>query len=231
MHQDEIQQANEKFETSDPADILRWAADTFADEWAVVTSFQPTGIVTLHMLSDIAPHTPVLTLDTGLLFPEMVALMDELEARFQLNLIRLKPIQTVEEQNAAYGPNLWEQNPNQCCLLRKVAPLNDALSPYRAWAAGLRRDQSARRASTPIVSWDSKHQKIKLCPFATWPEEKIWSYIHDHTLPYNHLHDQNYPSIGCWPCTQPVAPASTDKRAGRWVNHSKTECGIHIGNL
>jgi phosphoadenosine phosphosulfate reductase len=229
MVQDEIQHANEKFETSDPADILRWAADTFAEEWAVVTSFQPTGIVTLHMMIDIAPRTPVLTLDTGLLFPEMVALMDDLEARFQLNLIRVTPIQTVEEQNAAYGPNLWEQNPNQCCLLRKVAPLNEALAPYRAWATGLRRDQSARRASTPIVAWDNKHQKIKLCPFATWTEERLWAYIHEYHLPYNPLHDQHYPSIGCWPCTQPVT--SSDKRAGRWANHSKTECGIHIGNL
>lgn len=219
---------NTSFETAYPGDVLRWAAETYGDKLAVVTSFQPTGIVTLHMLSEIAPATPVLTLDTGLLFPETYALIDELEARLHLNLIRVRPAQTVSEQAAVYGDNLWEREPDQCCNLRKAIPLSLALEGYEAWITGLRRDQSSGRRATPIVSWDSKYGKVKLSPFATWTEEMIWTYINAHELPYNALHDRNYPSVGCYPCTQPVAPDALDKRAGRWSNHAKTECGIHV---
>jgi len=227
----ELQLISEDFETADPAAILRWAVDTFGDRLAVVTSFQPTGIVTLHMLSLFAPRTPILTLDTGLLFPETYELTDELERRLNLNLIRVRPEQTVDEQAITYGSALWEQDPNQCCNLRKVVPLDKALVGYDAWVTGLRRDQSTRRAATPIVAWDKKHQKVKLCPFATWTEEMVWDYIETYQLPYNVLHDENYPSIGCWPCTQSVANGELDRRAGRWTNRDKTECGIHVGNL
>jgi len=222
---------SDDLETAHPTAILRWAAETFGDRLAVVTSFQPTGIVTLHMLADIAPRTPVLTLDTGLLFPETYELMDELEQRFQLNLIRLRPEQTVEQQAEAHGPALWGRDPNQCCNLRKVIPLDTAMAGYAAWVTGLRRDQSERRANTPVVSWDRKREVVKLCPFAAWTEDMVWTYIEEYALPYNRLHDQNYPSIGCWPCTQPVTPDTTDKRAGRWANRDKSECGIHVGNL
>ncbi len=227
----ELSQINAELESAHPSTILRWAAERFGDRLAVVTSFQPTGIVTLHMLAGIAPRTPVLTLDTGLLFPETYALMDNLEQRFNLNLIRLRPEQTVEEQAATWGQALWEQNPNQCCNLRKVVPLDKALAGYDAWVAGLRRDQMERRAQTPVVGWDKKRQMVKLCPFAAWTEERVWAYIEDYALPYNPLHDQNYPSIGCWPCTQPVGLDTVDKRAGRWANRDKSECGIHVGNL
>ncbi len=224
----DVTELNTAFETAYPQDILRWAAETYGSQLAVVTSFQPTGIVTLHMLSEIAPDTAVLTLDTGLLFPETYALMDELEARLHLRLIRVRPAQTVVEQAAAYGPNLWEHDPDVCCRQRKTVPLNQALTGYNAWITGLRRDQSSGRSTTPIITWDAKYEKIKLSPFATWTEDMVWTYIHAHHLPYNPLHDQHYPSIGCYPCTHPVAPDAQDKRAGRWVGHTKTECGIHI---
>jgi phosphoadenosine phosphosulfate reductase len=224
----DLTELNSRFETAYPQEILSWAAETYGDKLAVVTSFQPTGIVTLHMLSEIAPHTPVLTLDTGLLFPETYALMDELEARLKLNLIRVRPAQTVAEQDAAHGANLWEREPDQCCNLRKTVPLSQALDGYDAWITGLRRDQSAGRSNIPIISWDKKYQNVKLSPFATWTEDMMWTYIHAHELPYNTLHEQNYPSIGCYPCTQPVSPDAVDKRAGRWAKHEKNECGIHI---
>ncbi len=224
----ELEQLNEQFETVYPQDILRWAAEIYGGKLAVVTSFQPTGIVTLHMLSEIAPDTPILTLDTGLLFPETYTLMDTLEQRLNLNLIRVRPAQTVERQAAVYGDELWTHNPDQCCNLRKTIPLSTALVGYDAWITGLRRDQSSRRQATPLISWDTKYRKIKLSPLATWTEEMIWTYIHAHDLPYNTLHDQNYPSIGCYPCTQPVAPDALDSRAGRWIGHDKTECGIHV---
>jgi phosphoadenosine phosphosulfate reductase len=216
-----------KLNSASPHAILEWAIQTYRDKLAVVTSFQPTGIVTLHILSKIAPHIPVLTLDTELLFPETYALIDELETRLALNLIRVKPALSVEQQQHEYGEALWERDPDTCCQLRKVAPLAPALVPYDAWITGLRRDQSGR-SQIPIVTWDKKYQKIKLCPFANWTAEMIWIYIRAHELPYNSLHDQGYPSIGCNTptCTQPVTHSS-DQRAGRWVNHSKTECGLH----
>jgi phosphoadenosine phosphosulfate reductase len=223
----ELQRLNTEFESATPNAILRWATETFGEKLAVVTSFQPTGIVTLHILSQIAPHTAVLTLDTELLFPETYALMDELEARLKLNLIRVKPALTVEQQAQQYGVALWERDPDTCCQMRKVAPLAPALAGYEAWITGLRRDQSGR-GSTPIVSWDKKYQKVKICPFANWTEDLMWLYINSHALPYNALHDKGYLSIGCNTptCTQPVTQG-TDERAGRWVNSSKTECGLH----
>lgn len=222
-----LQALNEQFEYADPATILRWAVETYGDKLCVVTSFQPTGIVTLHMLSEIAPRTTVITLDTGLLFPETYALIDEVEARFDLNLVRVKPPITVEEQAAQYGDNLWATDPDLCCHIRKVAPLNPALAQFDAWIAGLRRDQSGR-AKVPIISWDAKYGNVKLAPFANWTEDMIWLYVRSHELPYNALHDRGYPSIGCntLTCTQPVAPGGDD-RAGRWVNHRKSECGLH----
>lgn len=224
-HLDEL---NTSLETAYPQDILKWAVEQFGQQLAVVTSFQPTGIVTLHMLSEFAPQTPVLTLDTGLLFPETYRLMDELEERLNLRLIRVRPAQTVEQQAASLGTALWERDPDRCCNLRKTVPLSNALQGYDAWVTGLRRDQSSGRQATPVVSWDVKYEKVKLSPLATWTEDMVWTYIHAHELPYNKLHDQNYPSIGCFTCTQPVAPDATDKRAGRWVRHNKIECGIHL---
>lgn len=223
--QDDITALQDDFEHRYPQDVLRWATDTFGTKIAVVTSFQPTGIVTLHMLSEIAPRTPVVTLETGLLFPETVALMDELERRFNLDLHRVRPAQTVDEQNRRHGDALWQRNPDKCCHLRKVIPLRQALQGYSAWFTGLRRDQSPRRANTQIIDVDTRYDKIRIAPLATWTERMIWDYIDAYDLPYNTLHDQNYASIGCEPCTQPST--GDDPRSGRWVNSGKIECGIH----
>lgn len=227
-HETWLQELNAEFEHADPASILRWAADMYGDKLAVVTSFQPTGIVTLHMLNEFAPRTPVVTLDTDLLFPETYNLIDDLEARLNLNLVRVRPHLSLEQQSELYGENLWERDPDLCCRIRKVAPLNTALLNYDSWIAGLRRDQSGR-SSIPIVSWDTKYGNVKLSPFANWTEDMVWLYIRAHELPYNTLHDRGYRSIGCNTptCTQPAAPGD-DERAGRWVNHRKSECGIHL---
>ena len=148
-----LQDFSQKFESAAPQDVLRWAAEAFGDRLAVVTSFQPTGIVTLHMLSEIAPRTPVLTLDTGLLFPETYSLIDTLEARLTLNLIRVRPVQSVSEQAAAHGDSLWARDPDQCCTLRKVVPLDQALVGYSAWVTGLRRDQ---HEGTVLIALEAK---------------------------------------------------------------------------
>jgi phosphoadenosine phosphosulfate reductase len=224
---EELETISRELESAAPQQILRWAVEEFGEQLVVVTSFQITGIVTMHMLSEFAPQTPIVTLDTGLLFPETYALMDELEARLGMTITRVTPEYTVDGQNERYGTNLWEHEPSMCCYLRKMQPLQSALLNYDAWITGLRRDQSKGRANTPIVSWDNRHDLVKLSPFALWTADMLWTYIDAYDLPYNDLHDQGYPSIGCWPCTQPVSNPD-DKRAGRWVGHGKTECGIHL---
>ncbi|MFW5748639.1 MAG: phosphoadenylyl-sulfate reductase [Chloroflexota bacterium] len=222
-----IDTAAAELDNASPQAILRWAAHTFGDRLAVVTSFQNTGIVTLHMLQSIAPDTTVITLDTGLLFPETVQLIDRLEEEFNLNLIRARPGLSVEAQAEQYGDALWSHNPDHCCQMRKVQPLEAALRPFDAWVTGLRRDQSARRANTPTIGRDKKRPNmIKIAPFATWTADMVDLYIQTFGLPYNPLYDQGYRSIGCWPCTQPVRP-DDDPRAGRWRDSAKNECGIH----
>lgn len=212
-----------------PQAVLRWAAQTYGDRLAVVTSFQPTGIVTLHMLQQIAPRTPVLTLDTGRLFPQTYALIDRLERDLNLNLRRVRAEMSLDEQNQHFGVDLWRRDPDLCCYLRKVQPLEQALAHggFGAWITGLRRDQSPERANTPIITWDGRHDMPKIAPFATWTEAMIWTYIKTHELPYNPLHDQGYPSIGCVTCTRAVADGE-DARAGRWSFAPKTECGLHL---
>jgi len=225
----DISQLQTQFENAYPQDVLQWAVDLYGSKLATVTSFQPTGIVTLHMMSEIAPDTTVLTLDTGLLFPETYHVMNELEARLKLKLIRVKPALTVQQQADVHGSPLWESDQNQCCNLRKVVPLNKALTGYDAWITGLRRDQSRSRVNTPVVGCDPRSNRIKISPLATWTEDMVWAYIHAHDLPYNELHDQGYPSIGCWPCTAAVT-GDGYSRAGRWSNSAgtKIECGIHL---
>lgn len=224
----DMRRLQHEFETASPVSVLRWAVQTFCPRMAIVTSFQPTGIVIAHMMSEIAPNIAVITLDTGLLFPETYRLIDEVESELHINLVRVRPAQTVTEQAATHGDELWKREPNRCCNLRKVQPLNAALQGYDAWITGLRRDQSPQRASTPVIDFDPQRPGVvKLAPLATWDESMIWTYIHAHELPYNELHDRSYPSIGCQPCTRPVKPGE-DPRAGRWSNANKTECGLHL---
>lgn len=223
---------NNRFDNAHPRIILDWVLRHYDRRLAIVTSFQPTGIVTLHLLHEMIGSRglsmpDVLTLDTGHLFDESLALMDALEERLDLHLIRVRPALTVEEQAQMYGPALWERCPDLCCHLRKVEPLRQALNDYDAWLTGLRRDQSRTRQTTPVFGWEGQYDRLKVAPLVTWNEDMIWTYIHAHDLPYNPLHDRGFPSIGCAPCTQPVSSHNGDKRAGRWSNRPKTECGIH----
>ncbi len=226
----EIEQINQELENADPKSILKFAYETFGDQLAVVTSFQPTGIVTLHMLYELKADVSVLTLDTGILFPETYALIDEVEHLFGLRLKRIRPELTIDQQNEQYGSALWETNPNQCCNMRKIVPLGPSLRGYDAWIAGLRRDQPGR-GSVGIFSWDNKYQKVKVAPFANWTESMMWTYIHAYELPYNELHDRGYPSIGCNTptCTQPIHDGD-HSRSGRWINHERMECGLHVAS-
>ena len=203
-----------RFAHADAPALLAWAAQNL--RLVTVTSFQPTGIVILHLLQDIAPGLPVYTLDTGYLFPETYQLIDEIEARFRLKLTRVRPAPEVDDDPTS----------DQCCARRKVLPLRSAITGFEAWISGLRRDQSPGRAETPLIQWDARNGMVKLAPLALWRESDVWDYIHTHRLPYNPLHDQGYPSIGCWPCTVPAQ--GQDSRAGRWPGSVKTECGLHL---
>lgn len=215
-----------ELEDAHPQDILRWAVENYGDKLAIVTSFQATGIVTLHMMKEITDDFQVLTLDTGLLFPATYQLIADVEQRLDISVQRIQTDLTLPQQAREYGSLLWESNPNQCCHLRKTLPLRDALQDYDAWVTGLRRDQSPTRAQIPVISWDERNGLVKLAPFATWTEDMIWTYIHAHELPFNPLHQQGYPSIGCYTCT--LAAMADDSRSGRWAHSAKTECGIHI---
>lgn len=223
---DELTAIQDTLETATPQHVLHWAAQTFGDGLAVVTSFQITGIATLHMLHAIAPKTVVLTLDTGLLFDETYDLIAEVQRRCNPNLRILRPELDVGQQAEHYGPALWQRDPDACCNMRKTMPLQHALGGFDAWLTGLRRDQSPARAQTPVVGWSNRYNAYKICPFANWTNEMVWNYIQAHDLPYNTLYDDGYQSIGCWPCTK--RSTADNPRAGRWANTDKTECGIHF---
>jgi len=224
---DHLTELNQQFERGDPQTILRWAVETYGERLALVTSFQPTGLVMLHMLLELAPRISILTLDTGVLFPETYALIERWERDFDLMITRLRPAQTIEQQAETHGAALWSRDPDLCCQLRKTIPLADALRGYDAWITGIRRDQAETRRTSAVIAWDSKYNNVKLAPLATWTEDMVWTYIRAYNLPYNPLHDQRYFSIGCQPCTRAVTPGE-EGRAGRWSGQAKTECGIHL---
>lgn len=224
---DTLSEVGARLERSSPREILEWGFERFAPDIAMATGFGPSGIVLMHLVSQLRPETTVFYLDTGLLFPETEALRATLAERLGLVFTQVEPELSVGEQEAVYGPALWRRDPDRCCSLRKVAPLRRFLATQRAWITGLRRDQSPARAHIRPVAWDAGNGLVKFCPLASWTAEDIWGYIHAHELPYNELHDAGYPSIGCIPCTRPVAPGE-DERAGRWAGQAKTECGIHL---
>jgi phosphoadenosine phosphosulfate reductase len=184
-------------------------------------------MVLLDMVMQLEPATPVFYLDTGFLFPETHQLIAEATSKYGISPVAVHPALSVAEQAAQYGEALWARDPDRCCELRKVTPQRQNLKGFDAWITGLRRDQTATRQATPVVQWDRKFGLAKINPLATWDEREVWRYIAAHDVPYNRLHDQGYPSIGCTNCTRPVA-AGEDARAGRWSGFTKTECGLHV---
>nr|WP_202406463.1 phosphoadenylyl-sulfate reductase [Virgibacillus massiliensis] len=207
--------------------ILKWAYETYGDSIVYACSFGAEGMVLIDLISKVKQDAEIVFLDTGLHFQETYDLIDEVKATYPQLRIRLKkPDLTVEEQAAKYGSALWKREPDQCCFIRKIKPLEEALSNVPAWISGLRRDQSPSRSNTDFVNKDERFQSIKVCPLIHWSWDDVWNYIREYKLPYNELHDQNYPSIGCIPCTNQVTD-SDDLRAGRWTGLKKTECGLH----
>jgi phosphoadenosine phosphosulfate reductase len=208
---------------------LQWALATFGDKVAQVTSFGPTGMVILDHLARISPGIRVITLDTDFLFDETYALRDEVQRRYPINLDVFSPGLSPQAQAEQVAPALWRVNPDHCCHLRKVIPLQAALRGLDAWLTGLRRDQSPTRLHMPLIGWDSRYKLLKINPLAGWSRGDVWGYIVANNVPYNALHDRGYASIGCTHCTRP-AVNPTNERAGRWQSHQKTECGIHLSD-
>jgi phosphoadenosine phosphosulfate reductase len=215
-----------RFDRAATSDLLTWAVQTFGAGLSVGTSFGASGIVLMDLTLRINPDVDVFYIDTGYFFPETIALMKRLEAHYGRNFRRVSTQLSIADQEKRFGPRLYESDPDLCCHVRKVLPMTGALVDSTAWMTAVRRDQAPSRRNTPLVQWNERHSVVKIAPLAQWTESDIWAYIDEHHLPYNRLHDQNYPSIGCWPCTRPVQPGE-DLRAGRWAGMTKIECGIH----
>lgn len=207
-------------------DVITWVADRYRPEVVLACSFGVEDCVLVDMLSRHAPDVRVFYLDTQLLFPETYETRDRLMQRYGIRPVRVVPRLDPEQQADQYGGALWRRDPDQCCAMRKVAPLCALLSGQRAWITGVRRDQAPGRAGSRFVEWDAKFGLAKGNPLVTWTSADVWRYVHEHDVPYNPLHDQGFPSIGCWPCTRAVR-AGEDPRAGRWAGLAKTECGLH----
>ena len=223
----ELTEASARLEGAQPEEIIAWAARRFAPYLTMATAFGPEGCAIIAMLAEVAPETHVFNLETGYQFAETLELRDRLAARYGIEVEFKKPDLTVVEYEALHGGPLYKTNPNQCCFDRKVKVLREAVRGKHAWMSGIRRDQSADRAQAAIVSWDKKFNLVKISPLANWTKKDIWKRILDENIPYNPLHDQGFPSIGCWPCTRAVAAGESDERAGRWSGTAKTECGLH----
>jgi phosphoadenosine phosphosulfate reductase len=204
--------------------IIEWAVATFGARFCITSSMGDA--VLSHLASKVAPGIDVVFLDTGYHFAETIGTRDAVAATMPVNLLTITPVQSVAEQDAEYGPDLYKRDPDLCCALRKVAPLKDSLADYDAWATGLRRAETHNRVIAPVVGWDEKKQKVKVSPLARWTDDEVERYIAENGVLVNPLQYDGYPSIGCWPCTQRVAPGD-DPRSGRWAGTAKTECGIN----
>lgn len=211
-------------EGADAAEVIRWAADSFAG--SVVSTQAMANTTMAHLISVNAPEIPVVFLDTGYHFPETLATRDDLAARTNINLITITPFQSVAEQDAQYGKDLWARDPDLCCQLRKVLPMEESLIGYEAWITGLRIASSPSREDVPVVQFDEKRGVLKISPMLHWSDEDLLRYTLEHDVPVNPLMYDGYPSIGCGPCTARVAPGE-DPRSGRWAGQDKIECGLH----
>jgi phosphoadenosine phosphosulfate reductase len=200
--------------------------EQFGGKLCLTCSWQKQSSVLVHMVAELGLDIDVVELDTHLFFRETYETRDRLVERYGLNLLRPE-IPTVAEQHRREGPNLWERDPDRCCHIRKVEPLLQALEPYDAWISGIRREQSPSRAKTPKLEWSDRYVVWKVHPLAEWDEKRVWAYINVNEIPYNPLHEAGYRSIGCIPCTRPIAPGE-EERAGRWAGSDKLECGIHV---
>jgi phosphoadenosine phosphosulfate reductase len=222
----EAAEAADRLEQASAEEVLAYAVERFSPRIVLTCSWQKQSSVLVHMLAEIAPETRVVEFDTGLLFPETYETRQRLLERYPLRFERILPEQSVEEQARTQGESLWERDPDRCCGLRKVAPLERALDGMDAWITGIRREQSSTRRDARKIELDARRGVVKVQPLADWTNRDVWRYIWRHSIPYNPLHDHGFPSIGCMPCTHSVAGDGSE-RSGRWRGTGKIECGLH----
>lgn len=222
-----LDQVAQELKQADPIEVIKWGVEQLgARQITLACSFGYEDVALVDMLMRVDPTVDIFYLDTHLHFKETYQVRDRLMQKYQKEFIRVSPSLLLDEQQEIYGEELCKYNPDLCCKIRKVEPLKRFLAPYQGWITGIRREQSITRAHTEVVEWDHAFQKVKMNPLAHWTTEQVWNYIFENEIPYNPLHDQQYPSIGCEPCTRPVKPGE-DPRAGRWAGSKKTECGLH----
>jgi phosphoadenosine phosphosulfate reductase len=207
------------------SEAIAWAIDRFHPELRIATSFQKTSSVIVDLAHAVEPEARFFYLDTDLLFEQTYATRDALAERYGISFGRYAGI-SLETQEAEHGANLWRRHPDACCGIRKVEPMRAALAGAACWVSGIRRVDSRTRAGAAKFGWDKRFGLWKLNPLADWTDEQVWNHIRENEVPYNPLHDEGYPSIGCTHCT--VRPgAENDTRSGRWAGLDKNECGIN----
>jgi phosphoadenosine phosphosulfate reductase len=217
-------QAAEALNGAPASEVIKWAAEAFGDRLCITSSM--TDAVIIDLVSREVPGIDVLFLDTGYHFAETIGTRDAVSVVYPVNVLNVTPSTTVEEQDSELGPKLYARNPDLCCYLRKVMPLEQSLEPYDAWITGVRREETDARTSTKVVQWDPRRQMVKVNPIVEWTQQDVDDYIARNGVLVNPLVYDGYPSVGCRTCTARVAPGS-DPRSGRWVGSAKTECGIH----
>jgi len=229
MTAEEIAAASARLAAASPQDVLRWAADRFHPRLLMATAFGAEGCCIIHMLAEINPAVRVINIDTGYQFPESLELRERIKDRYGIEVEYVRPEMSVAEYEKEHGGPLYNLFPDQCCLDRKIRPLQEAMARLDplAWISAIRKDQTADRGQADVVQWDAKFDVVKVNPLLNWTKKDVWAFIVKHDVPYNPLHDRNYPSIGCWPCTRAVQPGEDD-RAGRWAGKVKKECGLHV---
>ena len=218
--------ASQNLESAAPVEILQWAVENYAPNFAMATAFGPEGMTMIHMLSTFAPETPIFNLETGYQFQETLELREKVKQRYGIEVQLVRPELDVVEYEQLHGGPVYKSDHNNCCYDRKLSLLKKVANRLHCWSSAIRRDQSPDRAKAPIVGWDKKFGLIKVSPLANCSKKDIWNMILEYDIPYNPLHDQGYPSVGCWPCTRPIG-IGEDERAGRWSGTAKTECGLH----
>lgn len=227
MSPEQIAAASQELAGKSPQEILRWAVQQFHPKLTMATAFGAEGCCIIHMLAEIEPGVRIFNLDTGYQFAETLELRERLKQRYGIEVEYIRPESTVEEYEKEHGGPLYVIRSDQCCHDRKIVPLRRAVVGFDAWISSIRKDQSEHRAQAGVVQWDKKFNLVKVNPLLAWTKKEVWGFVMKHGVPYNPLHDQNYPSIGCWPCTRPVNHGE-DERAGRWSGSVKKECGLHV---
>jgi len=223
---EDFSRVNELLTGATPREVLEWAVERYFPRLTMATAFGAEGCVLIHLLAEIEPRVRVFNLDTGYQFAETLELRDRIAARYGIEVELIGAETSVAEYEERHGGPLYVSNPDRCCYDRKIVPLRRALVGHDAWVTAIRADQSSHRASAQVVGSDPKFGLVKINPLLTWTRRDVWAFVVTHGVPYNPLHDQGYPSIGCWPCTRSVGAAG-DERAGRWAGQAKTECGLH----